>query len=301
MSTITIQAENYKSAKDSTPGNRGGAYRNGDVDIRSMDNGRGFFVNQIEKGEWLKYDVNIPKSGTYEIVAHAARHKVGPHDHFLGISVGQKQTKAKIVNTGDWQNFNGFRAGRLELKAGRTELRLDILNHGYNIDRIELRPVGNFSIATQRNSYNPPPISSKNNSLQTSSKSNSPASSGTNEKIIGSQTNDILIGDNNTKILSGRRGRDIIDGGKNSEVLSGGAGKDTFVLEKREGTDTITDFKEGKDILALDGGLKFEDLKITDGTGSYNGDTIISSGRQQIAILNNVDADDISAENFIIF
>lgn len=289
MSKITIQAEKYKSAKDSTNGNSGGAYRNGNVDIKQMSNGNGYFVNNVERGEWLKYDVNIPQNGTYQVVAYAARHKIGPHDHFLGVSVGQNKTSVKITNTGDWQNFNGFNAGKLDLKAGKNELRLDIINHGYNIDRIELRPVGNFSVSPQNQSKNQTQTSSKNNTLTPSENT---------QKIMGSKGNDELIGNSQDNIIKGDRGRDLLDGGEGNDILFGGGGKDVFKLGKNQGTDIIKDFRDNKDLMELDDGLKFKNLRITNGTGVNNGDTIIRAGGEEIAILEGVSANTISSEDF---
>jgi hypothetical protein len=105
-----------------------------------------------------------------------------------------------------------------------------------------------------------------------------------NDILFGGKGSDTLNGDAGDDLLNGGKGNDIFFGGKGNDILKGGAGddllnggkgRDTFVLTPGNGTDTIADFTIGQDLLGLAGGLKFEQLTITQGTGTQAGDTLI--------------------------
>ncbi len=68
-----------------------------------------------------------------------------------------------------------------------------------------------------------------------------------------------------------------------------------------EGTDTITDFKDGEDRLALSAGLSFGQLTITQGTGTNVNDTLIgqTGSNQLLAILSGVQLSTITAGDFV--
>ncbi|NEO35074.1 MAG: carbohydrate-binding protein [Moorea sp. SIOASIH] len=111
------------------------------------------------------------------------------------------------------------------------------------------------------------------------------------ENMIGSPYDDILIGDGDVNIINGGGGNDL---------LTGGASDDIFVLAPGEGTKTITDFVVGEDWLALSGGLRWEQLTITQGTGSNTNDTWIINGGEQLALLNRVQATTITSDSFTL-
>jgi Ca2+-binding RTX toxin-like protein len=124
---------------------------------------------------------------------------------------------------------------------------------------------------------------------------------------------DILKGNRGADSLYGGEGLDVLLGGKDSDLLWGGAGndvltgdaflsgigQDSFVLASGEGVDRITDFQIGEDFLVLTGGLELGNLSIE---GS-NGNTKIAFADELIAVLNNVNSDDLIAsgeQSFII-
>jgi glycerophosphoryl diester phosphodiesterase len=89
----------------------------------------------------------------------------------------------------------------------------------------------------------------------------------------------------------------VTNGGDNT--ITGGEGADQFWLANAqfpESTNTITDFESGVDVIGLAGlGISFEELSITDS----NGDTLISSSNNDLAILQGVDAASLNADNFV--
>ena len=89
-----------------------------------------------------------------------------------------------------------------------------------------------------------------------------------NDKIYGNLGNDKLYGDEGNDEIWGGNGDDEIWGGAGDDILNGGLDKDTFVLVRGQGKDTISDFKS-EDVLGCAGGLTYSSLLITqqaDGT-----------------------------------
>ncbi|NEO99351.1 MAG: hypothetical protein F6K58_11850 [Symploca sp. SIO2E9] len=111
------------------------------------------------------------------------------------------------------------------------------------------------------------------------------------ENITGSSYNDVLIGN---------AGANVLDGGEGNDLLTGNGGEDVFVLAATEGTDTITDFVVGEDLLGLSGGLSFEQLTITQGTGNNANNTLIFADGEQLAVLNGVTNNLITPEIFTL-
>ncbi len=79
-----------------------------------------------------------------------------------------------------------------------------------------------------------------------------------NDQLFGGSDDDQLWGDNGDDILNGGLGNDTLTG----DNASGGQGSDTFVLAMGEGIDTIVDFTLGEDVIALAGGLTFDQLSL---------------------------------------
>ena len=107
---------------------------------------------------------------------------------------------------------------------------------------------------------------------------------------------DILNGDDGNDILYGGKGDDFLNGGLGMDTLTGGMGIDKFLLSTNSGTDTITDFEVGKDLLVLGNGLSFSQLTITQDSGA----TLIRFAQtgEILASLSGVSANSISAQNF---
>jgi hypothetical protein len=67
-----------------------------------------------------------------------------------------------------------------------------------------------------------------------------------------------------------------------------------------EGNDTITDFKDGDDLIGLSGGLLFEQLTITQGVGINSGTLIsVTSSDELLAMLTGVNATTITTADFV--
>ena len=76
-----------------------------------------------------------------------------------------------------------------------------------------------------------------------------------NDVVNGAAGNDTLNGNGGNDTVNGGAGDDAINGGDGADTLTGGAGADTFTIATlTAGTDTITDFVAGTDVLNLDVG-----------------------------------------------
>ena len=139
-----VQAENYnkggagKAYYDLNKGNEGGKLRKDDVDIYQPN--MGIVVGYSQKGEWLKYTVNVAADGEYAITANVAG------DNGTGgfvLYMDDEQIGTEIVNKGEgFDSFSVVEGGKAKLKAGEHELKLEITNDWIDIDYVEFALLG---------------------------------------------------------------------------------------------------------------------------------------------------------------
>ncbi len=103
---------------------------------------------------------------------------------------------------------------------------------------------------------------------------------GGNDQLFGDEGDDAIWGDDGDDLLRGGLGNDTLTG----DDSSGGQGADTFVLAVGEGTDVITDFEVGIDLLQLEGNVIVDDLSIT----QSGVNTVIDLGNETLAILEGI-------------
>ncbi|SEP55659.1 calcium-binding protein [Thalassovita taeanensis] len=119
-----------------------------------------------------------------------------------------------------------------------------------------------------------------------------------NDRLYGGANDDNLSGGQGNDQLWGGTGADTIDGGRGRDVMHGDAGADVFVFAANSGTDTITDFEAGVDMLDLSalglGGIG--DVAIT----QFGADTLVSldAGSGNTVTLLGVDALDLDITDF---
>ncbi|MBW4491011.1 MAG: ExeM/NucH family extracellular endonuclease [Trichocoleus desertorum ATA4-8-CV12] len=118
-----------------------------------------------------------------------------------------------------------------------------------------------------------------------------------NDILNGGNGDDILLGQISNDILMGGNGDDWLEGGQGQDVLTGDHGSDRFVLAFGAGTDIIQDFQDGKDLLALAGGLTFGQLTIANNAN----DTLIrvTATNGLLATLNGLPINSITAIDFV--
>ncbi|MBD2315171.1 choice-of-anchor I family protein [Desertifilum sp. FACHB-1129] len=117
------------------------------------------------------------------------------------------------------------------------------------------------------------------------------------DTIYGGKGNDVIRGGKGNDRIFGDRGNDVLYGDRGNDTLTGGEGRDLFVLQAGlEGTNTITDFTPGEDLIGLAGGLSFANLEITQ-QGSATAIRDRNSGTT-LAILQGINATQLSAADF---
>ncbi|MFB2970919.1 choice-of-anchor D domain-containing protein [Aerosakkonema sp. BLCC-F183] len=153
-----------------------------------------------------------------------------------------------------------------------------------------------------------------------------------NDLLYGNEDSDFVDGNEGNDIVYGGEGRDTLRGGRDNDrvfgdedndvlwgdlgadSLSGGSGDDVFVIGRRNDVsgflttggptiadaDYITDFGDGLDLIALTGGLNFEDLNILEGSGENAGNILIQDKitKEYLVNLKGVDIDSITKANF---
>jgi Ca2+-binding RTX toxin-like protein len=103
------------------------------------------------------------------------------------------------------------------------------------------------------------------------------------DDLRGGKSADALFGKAGQDQLQGGGGRDLLKGGADNDILTGGNGADVFVFGSASGTDIVTDFETGKDLLRLvSHGGGFEALSITDAGAdlaiTHDGGVIVLAG-----------------------
>ncbi|VEP13768.1 Serine-type D-Ala-D-Ala carboxypeptidase [Hyella patelloides LEGE 07179] len=118
-----------------------------------------------------------------------------------------------------------------------------------------------------------------------------------NDQLFGGKGDDYLNSGKGDDNLIGGEGNDTLIGLSGSNTLTGGAGSDRFILSE-DGTNTITDFTQGKDLLELPENISFSDLDISQGSGDHANNTLITFNSETLAVLNNINSEDISQSDF---
>ncbi|RZJ87197.1 MAG: carbohydrate-binding protein, partial [Chryseobacterium sp.] len=130
-------ADYHVSTKKRSAGNRGRIYRNDGVDIAkdSTEHER-YYVNNVEKGEWLQYTVNVPKSDNFTLKMNtAAAHGNGR----MTIIVDGKMIfeAVAVPETGSEKKFVPFEIKDVPLKKGTHKIRIVAGEGGYNFSYIQ--------------------------------------------------------------------------------------------------------------------------------------------------------------------
>lgn len=136
-----IQAENYKPGvdgvgyHDTTPGNNGGIYRKGDVDLEpTTDAGGGLDVGWITSGEWLAYPVSVTKSDKYKFTFRVASGASGTKTFHLEVDGVNVTGPISFTTNQGWQNFNDVVVDGILLNTQHKDIRLVVDQGGFNIN-----------------------------------------------------------------------------------------------------------------------------------------------------------------------
>jgi endoglucanase len=133
----TDTADYHTSTGKRSAGNRGRIYRNDGVDIaKDSTQYEKYYVNHIEKGEWLQYTVNVSQKGTYTLKINAAANNASGR---IIIMIDNKVVAKDIAvpNTGDNKKFATFAVKNVVLKVGMQKIKVLADAGGYNFGYIQ--------------------------------------------------------------------------------------------------------------------------------------------------------------------
>jgi Ca2+-binding RTX toxin-like protein len=105
------------------------------------------------------------------------------------------------------------------------------------------------------------------------------------ETLDGKGGDDLLYGGRGRDTLLGGDGDDLLAGQQGNDWLTGGAGADTFVFEKGDGHDTVTDFQVGVDHLKFDDCVEFKFLSERDVDHDGTVDTVVHFDGGSVTLL----------------
>jgi CSLREA domain-containing protein len=139
----TIQLEDYHAAYDTTPGNAGGAYRTGDVDIQPCTDpttpaGQACYnIGWTDAGEWLEYNVRVATAGYY---AFTVRYSTPSNNRVIRLRLNGQDLSGPLPlpNTGGWQNWSNATTPGLQLAAGDHTLRVMLDTGNLNLNSISV-------------------------------------------------------------------------------------------------------------------------------------------------------------------
>jgi len=101
----------------------------------TTDVGGGQNVGWIDANDWMDYQVNIPNSGTYNVVYRLASPEGGGQLQFI---VNNSTLSTITINkTGGWQNWTS-QSTSVTLPAGNITIRLKAISGGFNINWFEI-------------------------------------------------------------------------------------------------------------------------------------------------------------------
>jgi hypothetical protein len=147
----TIEAEDYDQGRegqayhDTTKDNRGRKYRQDGVDIWQLKNN--FYVGAMANREWLHYTVDVKTTGTYSLDLQVATKQKGCMVRIL--ADGKKLVgPVTLPNTGGPTKWATVMT-TVKLNAGRRVLRLIVDRGGFNLDRIDIDPIGSNNSASK--------------------------------------------------------------------------------------------------------------------------------------------------------
>jgi len=141
----TVVADYNLSTGNFTAWNSGWSYRNDGVDIeKNTDdvNSNGFHVGFVNKGEWIKYTVQIDETASYKAKVRLATQEDGG-EYFLSMDDQEITTTQAASSTGGWSQFNNFEILDIILEEGEHSLKVHFGNDiPFNISSIEFEKTG---------------------------------------------------------------------------------------------------------------------------------------------------------------
>lgn len=144
------ESANYQvSSGTYTSWNNGWSYRNDAIDIeKSSDNvnTNGYNVGWVATDEWMKYSIDVEKSGVYNINLRVASGASGGALHF---EIGNSSITSSVTTptTEGWQNWQTVTISNVYLDKSDKELKFYCDQEGFNLSSFEFVATG-IDVAT---------------------------------------------------------------------------------------------------------------------------------------------------------
>jgi beta-glucanase (GH16 family) len=120
-----IEAENYID-------------ESGTIMERTADTLGGYNLGRIEPGDWMEYEVEVKKAGTFSILYRAASERKDAKIELLAAD-GKLICETPISNTHGWQTWQTFTSSNFWLKAGKQKVKLRVTGDRINLNWVELK------------------------------------------------------------------------------------------------------------------------------------------------------------------
>ncbi|MEX0280619.1 MAG: calcium-binding protein [Arenibacterium sp.] len=117
------------------------------------------------------------------------------------------------------------------------------------------------------------------------------------DALFGGRGNDTLKGGFGNDQLSGGVGRDRLIGDEGNDVLEGGPGQDRFVFKPGSGSDVITDFQIGRDLIKF----RIDSTDFSDLTLEKIGRDVLISMHDIEVTVRNTSVDELDSESNFLF
>ena len=152
----TVVADYNLSTGSFTAWNSGWSYRNDGVDIERNNetvSSNGFNIGFVNKGEWVKYTVQVDETAAYKATVRYATQENGG-EFFLSIDDQEVTATQTVSSSGGWTQFTNFEISDVLLTAGVHSLKLHFSNDTpINITSIDFEKTGTVD-AVELNALN---------------------------------------------------------------------------------------------------------------------------------------------------
>ena len=130
---------------DSSPGNNGDYRPFEDVDTTDVFN-EGAVLGWISDGEWLEYTVDVSEAGIYDLnLRYASGNNAGGGPFYFEVNDQRISANLSVGSTGDWDTYSTATFENIELPAGVTVLRLNVVGGELNLGRLSFSRSGNLN------------------------------------------------------------------------------------------------------------------------------------------------------------
>ena len=121
-------------------------YRPGDVLIYEQEDSGDRVIGGTNAGEWLAYDVDIYKTGQYDLIligANAFNYEAGEGVPYVNVYIdGElKIEEFEFPQTETWSINAPFTAGTLDMTEGEHLVKIEFVNNGFSFDKFKFQDV----------------------------------------------------------------------------------------------------------------------------------------------------------------